>query len=339
MLQTKGPLEVWCETYDDIVLVWGGQNDAEEYEFVQVKAENLNQLWTPARLTARDSKKKGTSVLERSLVRDCCIETSKFRLITTRQVSNELECLTLPRNHEQRRESSEKMVALSENIGGAVGDFLSAKSNGHSYWLAQVEWEHHTRESIEQSNRLLLIEFLQKEDLGYFPDIIEGVYQDLLTLVKTAAEIPWAHQQKKMIGRAVFREFILKAVDPYPNVGPMKKLEEKLAEAGLDSADIQTAKELNRQFVARYRDPSYLDLGMRGELATGVLARLLSLRAKLNSGQLAQNGVKFHASCLEDVQQYVSQKASGENVPAGFAEGCMYNITSRCSHKFAKARL
>ena len=41
--------EVWCETYDDIVLIWGGK-DGELVEFVQVKSELPSGLWSIAKL-------------------------------------------------------------------------------------------------------------------------------------------------------------------------------------------------------------------------------------------------------------------------------------------------
>jgi hypothetical protein len=45
MLLDGGPCEVWCEAEDDIVLVWLIQGE-EWFDFVQVKSNELDQLWS-----------------------------------------------------------------------------------------------------------------------------------------------------------------------------------------------------------------------------------------------------------------------------------------------------
>lgn len=68
MLTREDLKEVWCETYDDIVLVWDKAGE-ELFEFVQVKAENHDQLWTTALLCQRDKKKDKPDALL-ALVKD-----------------------------------------------------------------------------------------------------------------------------------------------------------------------------------------------------------------------------------------------------------------------------
>src|SRR5687768_9776176 len=53
MLLDGGPTEVWCEAEDDIVLVWMIQCE-EWFEFVQVKSNELDQLWTVAKLCEKE---------------------------------------------------------------------------------------------------------------------------------------------------------------------------------------------------------------------------------------------------------------------------------------------
>ena len=65
MLATPALKEVWCETYDDIVLILD-MAGAEAVEFVQVKGSLLDQLWTIAKL-CECPRGKGTSILEKSL--------------------------------------------------------------------------------------------------------------------------------------------------------------------------------------------------------------------------------------------------------------------------------
>ena len=82
MLTSSNLLEVSCETYDDILLVWKDAND-NALEFVQVKAEHLNQLWTIAKLcertkTPNNTDGDGSSILEKILSRDQYKEVSRF---------------------------------------------------------------------------------------------------------------------------------------------------------------------------------------------------------------------------------------------------------------------
>ena len=90
LLEAPSLKEVWCETYDDIVLIWD-VDGKEIAEFVQVKGELLDQLWTVAKLCARVKSPthpngEGTSIFEKSLNRDNCDETTQFRLVTARDV-------------------------------------------------------------------------------------------------------------------------------------------------------------------------------------------------------------------------------------------------------------
>src|SRR6266576_981294 len=77
MLTNPALKEVWCENQDDITLIW--QDGAEErIEFIQVKNNQLDGLWSVAKLCSRDvsgvqsgdsqaskkTKRIGTSVLE-----------------------------------------------------------------------------------------------------------------------------------------------------------------------------------------------------------------------------------------------------------------------------------
>ena len=57
MLATPELIEVWCETHDDITLIWDADT-VQEVEFVQVKCLTLDQLWSIAILTGRDRKDK-----------------------------------------------------------------------------------------------------------------------------------------------------------------------------------------------------------------------------------------------------------------------------------------
>src|SRR5688572_27416124 len=57
--------EVWCETQDDITLLWRREAGLV-VEFVQAKSHELNQLWSISELCKREGARAGTSIIERS---------------------------------------------------------------------------------------------------------------------------------------------------------------------------------------------------------------------------------------------------------------------------------
>jgi hypothetical protein len=345
LLSSKPDLtEVWCETYNDVVLVWENAG-SETIEFVQVKAENPDQLWTPAYLCKREKLKKeanglGTSVLEKSLARDNCEERTQFRLVTTRDVISKLELLKRDRSHSDRRRDSASMVELHQEFGHLVGGFKSEKGNDYRYWLEGVLWEVHTRDALENSNKLLIMKILEEMQLDAYSDTIEAVYQDLLTLVKTAAEQPWCNRDQKMIKAPELRAFIENSVSPYPLLSQNKKLEAKMSSAGLDVTYIETAKELRRTYLTEMRSRRYLEIESLRYYTIGVLNRLLRLRSDFDSGLIRADGVHFHAECLRNIQQLIDGRPSTiKKPPEGFVDGCMYDITSRCKHRFTRLTL
>src|SRR5262249_8573053 len=142
MLLSDGLIQVWCETHDDITLIWQGKQ-TEEVEFVQVKSEEFNQLWTVAKLCERERTPanpdgKGTSILEKSLANARCCDPCRFRIITTRPVKDELKLLTYSLDSEYRLSNAAKLEELEVTVGARVGTFRSANGKGHAYWLSNV---------------------------------------------------------------------------------------------------------------------------------------------------------------------------------------------------------
>ena len=159
MLSRAELIEVWCETQDDITLIW--QEDGGKcVEFVQVKSNELNQLWSIAELCKREkgkvNKKVGSSIIERSLAYDRCREPCCFRIVTCRPVMTELEGLTLPIDSEQRAAKGEDLNQLKGRVEEKVGDFRSPNDNGPSYWVDKTKWDvRHSEQGIKDANLIL----------------------------------------------------------------------------------------------------------------------------------------------------------------------------------------
>lgn len=88
--------EVWCETLDDITLVWK-INGKEIFEFIQAKSNELDQLWSVQLLCKRPKKgtRRSDSIVEKSLAYDRGDEECRFRLVTALGFKKELEPLTV----------------------------------------------------------------------------------------------------------------------------------------------------------------------------------------------------------------------------------------------------
>jgi hypothetical protein len=63
MLQDDALTEVWCESQDDVTLIWM-KVDGQMVEFVQVKRNEPDRLWSIAMLCKRERKARNTGGIE-----------------------------------------------------------------------------------------------------------------------------------------------------------------------------------------------------------------------------------------------------------------------------------
>lgn len=336
MLLGNDLLEVWCETYDDIVLIH--IHDAcETVEFVQVKQEDLDQLWSPAKLCARKDGEVGTSILEKSLARDCCGETVRFRLCTSLPPNAELGLLTLPLDHCDRHADREAFKDLAASFGKRIGTFSSANGHGAEFWISNALWESDTEKAIADHNKILLHRLLELNQFPAYCDTLDDLYETLLWRVKTAAEADWQLQKtQKTIKREELVGWLLAKANPLPNLKHEERLVKKLQQAGMDEVAVESAKGLRRQYLIELRQPRYLDPKSSTFCNDEVPAVLHRLRSELDSGRRQEEAVAFHHTCVERVLKIATEHQSklDSEPPDGFLLGCMYEVTARCRHRF-----
>ena len=148
--------EVWCENQDDVTLIWNN-NEQDEVEFVQVKGNEFDQLWSIAKLCERKKKNGqdviGSSILERSLAYDRCCEATSFRMVTTRPVKDELKPLRYSISSQTRISLQGDIDRLILSIGNRLENFKSENNNGHDYWITHTIWkEIHSFDSVKNAN-------------------------------------------------------------------------------------------------------------------------------------------------------------------------------------------
>ena len=66
---------------------------------------------------------------------------------------------------------------------------------------------------------------------------------------------------------------------------------------------------------------------------------LFPMRVELDSGAVVEDGVPFHQLCVEKLNANKTDYVKFAKPPdRGFLLGCMYDITSRCRHRFKRAK-
>lgn len=345
MIETPELLHVWCETHDDITLIWQGSS-IEEIEFIQVKSNELDQLWSVSKLCDREKKDKspkaGTSIYERSLVNDRCVEPCRFRLVTCRPVHSDLSALTLPHSAPDRASKQADLDALSKEIERKTNGFLSGNGNGPSYWLNRLFWDvRHSIESVKTAN-LDRLRRLVEQRAGYlFSDQLDDLYDTILTMVRTAATADWGVDptQKKFVKQNVvdwFNKELARRLHSVPAMGGTS-LKGKMEKAGIIEPEIESSLETRRHYLSERLQPQYLSLSERNHVEGEVTATLHALRARLDAGEFPDSGVDFHAKCINALQELQGRLSTSRPVPLVFLIGCMYSIADRCTHRFRRA--
>lgn len=341
MLSSTDLIEVSCETYDDILLVWQ-KNGNTILEFVQVKAEHPDQLWTVAKLCERTKSPKfpdgiGTSILEKSLSRDQYCESSLFRVVTCRQIISDLEVLTRERGHEHRSKTHTPFNDLANIVEKRLDGAKSKNGNDTAFWLANACWDVAAECDIVQLNQQSLANVLHMLGLPYDPDTVRGIYDNLRTLAKETAEYGVEKWKIKRISREQLLTKLGSWINPYPDKDKVERLEQKLEDAGLDAVCRNAAKDQQRFYLRKKRTAGYFTFEQAEDVEYLVLDKLHTLRSSLDSGKIKANGEKFHDICLNEVKG-LQHDEIGTSSPliTSYLTGCMYEITARCRHRFTR---
>lgn len=347
MLLDGGPTQVWCEAEDDIVLVWVIQG-VEWFEFVQVKSNELDQLWSLAKLcekeAAKDGKGPGACIIEKSLAHDRGDGKCKFRIITCREPHSDIAALKLALDHSTRTEKDgdfDKLVAAVENkLGGCKSD----NENGVGFWVRMTVWEHKASISdIECENFVKLDTILHRESVLLAPDQKKELYVKLTQKVFDAslARAKTDRESKRIKATELRSWLIQKATEMArpASAGRSDVLEGKLKDAGYQPGtdEIETAKEQRRNYRIELLQPRFLDVTDRAVVEMEVQARLCLLKSQLDNGDFTDTGVQFHARCLKELEAMRDRLPTQKKPLVGLMYGLMYDIMNRCQHRLVRA--
>jgi hypothetical protein len=335
MLQDQHLEEVWCETLDDITLLWREGPDITA-EFVQVKAAELQQMWSVA-LICDDHDK---SLVGHSLAQHRCSERCKFRVVSRVGVNAELKVLTYGMGAPERCMGRAEVCSLHQKVGKQLDGVHSLAGWSPSNWLEHTYWDvAESDAAIEYSNLLTLETWLETIGEPLFSDQRQELYTHILARVmKASALLHHKHEQKKF-KRLAFRAWILSEIQRIKGHAPSKagkNLVYKMEQALIPNSTIENALLLRLQYRRRMLDPKYQQEEAYKTAELELTARLNHLVAELDTGIATSSGKIFHVSCLSAVAHVQGKYA---DVELSFLQGAMYSMTDRCRHRFLPAAL
>jgi Cap4-like dsDNA endonuclease family protein len=309
--------EVWCETQDDITLIW--QDGAtERVEFIQVKNNQLDGLWSVAKLCSRDAagkqpndsslkaKRIGTSILERSLAYDRCQEACCFRVVTSWQVDKQLKFLTFSAAY--RSAAQAELTTLIVALQGYVGDFRSPNGRDCAFWAGCATWEVvGSTEAVKAGNLLAFEKYLGAQGTFVAVDQAEELYMRLVAKVAAASRADWrVSPSEKRIQKgqlaAWIQQIVKDAIHPSSHGG--RKLRTKMKNAMLPGDSIESAAEERAWYREELLTQRYFTTDEYRAIEGEVLSRLHTLRTQLDSGALDETGIAFHARCRADIESF-----------------------------------
>ena len=331
--------EVWCETQDDVTLIWTNGNGIR-VEFVQAKSNKLNQLWSVAKLCERKKKKNGTSIIEKSLAYDRCSEPTSFRIVTSRDVQGDLSPLCLPLGDPDRLP---KAAELASVLDEKVGTFTSPNGNSCEFWVENSTWSVPGKEeALKNTNLLKLQNIMEAKTIFLARDQQEELYAKLLAKVKNAGDASEREgREQKQIRRDPLNEWFHETTEKllHPaSAGGGAALRQKMLLADIPDDTILSALEARRSYVGEVMQHRYMDIDHRTEVEGEILAELQELKSNLDCGKWPDSGIDFHARCLERLRKLRDSWTRPTKPPLNIMHGCMYSVTDRCLHRFRRAQ-
>ncbi len=337
MVEKSELKEVWCETQDDITLIWNHEG-CETVEFVQVKDGFGKQLWSVAALCGGD---KGKSLLEKSLQYDRCSEPCLFRIVTAQDTNADLRILTHPRDSGHRTKPNVHAEICAKALK-SVGDFKSANGHDVSYWIPLVHWQvAHDIDAVYNNNLLKLMKIA--DDLGALiaSDQCDEVYRRILVRAMDAAKASYKdNPEDKKCGKTEFTHWLQNVIDEITSARPEcggQRMADKMKQACLPDDMIDAAHVVRRRYINMLRNPKYLDLSDLKYAEGEVFAALQHLKSQLDCGEVPDEGAEFHHRCLDRLRQLREQLPTEPRPSQFFLDGCMYSVTDRCIHRFRRA--
>lgn len=335
MIGGNGIEVIWCEADDDLTIVRRLEGGGFEPEFVQVKGEQLDQLWSPSKLCEQEGGAAGTSLLEKSLSHDKYKEPAFFRIVTARDVNRVLRHLKYPLPHADRLPGCTAHNKLAEKLTEEVKRFKSGNGNDWTFWVVRVRWDVASSvEAVVNSNLVGLTDLVHAWGVYLAPDQRDVLHQALLRAVSIAAQADTnTEAHKKKLSRDQVLDAVQRSIVEATESSSVPRLEAKLIKAGLTEETLRYAKDARLRFLKERREQRYFSSDAWEVIELRVADRLGRLWVQLESGALIASPLEFYRTCVEAVEE-IGLSSPAEGIPTIMLHGAMFDRVDRCLHRF-----
>lgn len=335
-------IEVWIEKEDDLTII-RKVGEIENLEFCQVKhTEEKGSRWSIADICKPDTTKYGNGkcFVEKSLMLDRCSESATFRVISSYPVSNDLKCLTHKLDSNHRTNSQSDLLDLGNTLTSRIGDIKTANGKGIIDWVNKCYWQKlpDTVVDLKNSNILLLEKIIESYSIQLLPNHREELYQMILGKVYDASSCDLKENQDGYkISCDNFLHWIkMKAEELLLSI-KNDKLEEKILQAGGDMSVVSSARILKYKFKREKLDNNYVKPNNLAMYEEAIFEKLHDLKIELYSSEIKLDGMQFLNLCNREVEKIAANMGTNENgITSLLGKGIMYDLTSKCIHRFTK---
>lgn len=343
MLADRRIDSVWCEVHDDLTIIWNEQG-VQEVEFVQVKAERRDALWSTAVLCRRNKKDKtevpGSSILERSMAQARCQEPHRFRLITAADIHPQLRVLTHPRGAPQRHRDHPDVRAILEKITEVLQGLQLDGPGGLRFWLESVLWEvRGPEDAVRNAATVRLTGYLHDFFDMSAPDHVREVYDFLLRAVDRAASarVPPPYDAKKLRSQPLLSELKAKIAAlkrPYTAAGG-NPLRRALTQMGMPEVEIEHILQEHADHQAAVRRQEYLSIKGSQDAFNEIAAVLHRLRLQYKP-DANESPKDRYLRCIKALEELHASLPADARPPLTYFRGTMYELVKRGLHTFER---
>jgi len=337
MLNSSTLKEIWLETHDDIMLFWEDKGQTT-VEFVQVKAINQLSRWSVSSICG--SGNMSDSIVKKLMDQDRCTEATLFRIVSSYDVNQELSVLKMAIKSTERNAAATKEVELSDEIKKKLGDLKSPNGKTIAEWVKLCWWDKKAdnEQDLVSSNKIALEVALNSLGKPIFSDQRDEIYQKLLSFCQDASTGDLSlNSDCYKVTRQKLIDWLTNTIDIlYTPTAGGKKLEEKLKKAKNVPDDyILNARQLKYDYLQRRLTNDFIQPSEMSDLESVIHGELFTMKLALDNGVLDEE--QFHKLCMDKLDEIKkSDPFKSKNIPDYIFSGYMYDLASKCIHRFRK---
>jgi hypothetical protein len=330
--------EIWLESHDDIMLV-KAHGESTFVEFVQVKAVDLPSRWSVPSICGNGNI--NDSIIKKLLDQDRCSEEVFFRIVSSFDVNDQISILKKNIGSFERNSEEEEEKLLAKLIIKKLGKEIKSP-NGMTIdeFIKKCYWEKKADQinDLESSNKIELEKGLKDFGEPIWSDQRDEIYQKMLKLCQDAScdninIFPDCYQIKRETFLYWLHETIKSLYTPSNNT---QKLENKLRSAmNLPIDYVENAKQLRWHYTRKRLNNDFIAPTEITTMESIIHGELYTLKVALDNDEVSEEN--FHKICIDKLNDIKLRPIfRNKDIPDFLFQGYMYDLTSKCIHRFRK---